>query len=535
MSTTRKVLTVNRDRQLSLLDGPQSVTSHRKAESTQRVFVYPDPNDIYLGAVSLKEHLSTAGLKAPFVIRDLLLEQDWREFEAQYHSRGRAPYAPMAMMGLILYGVGQGIHSLRALEQMARVDLGCMWVSGGIAPDHSVIGQFICRHASLISGRLFERLTAAVLKRSGGSNRELAGDGTVIEAACSHYGLLHQEAVRARHQAARDEADRHPDDAASQARLTQAEQTAVVMQGRVEKKQSQGKNADRLRISTTEPEAVVQRQKRGRGSAPSYKPSILTNEKRVVVAQAVDPSSETAVIPVMLDQSQSVLGQAIKELLLDGGYHCDAVIDETLKRDIGLLCPEGKTTGQIKQSDKYYTKGCFRYDEASAGYWCPAGELLTAISRYKGNDKTPAYTQYGTNACKNCTQISRCTRSASGRKIRRYAGDEVKEALRQVMEQSGAKQQYNHRQSWVEPVFSTLRGCQGLNRFRRRGLTGVKTEFSLHILAYNLGRAVAFWSHSLLYRLKIHIYGQIALFPVISVHWNEAIQFNRQWCPDTPG
>jgi len=206
----------------------------------------------------------------------------------------------------------------------------------------------------------------------------------VIEAACSHYGLLHQEAVKARHQEAQEAADGNPDDAASQAMLEQAEQTAGLMQSRVDKKKSQGKNTDKLRISNTEPEAVVQRQKRGRGSAPSYKPSVLTNEKRVVVAQAVDPSSETAVIPAMLDQSQSILGKAIKELLLDGGYHCDAVIDETLKRDIGLLCPQGKAVGQIKQSDKYYTKGCFCYDESSDGYWCPAGELLTVISRYRG-------------------------------------------------------------------------------------------------------------------------------------------------------
>ncbi|RCV87737.1 IS1182 family transposase, partial [Vreelandella rituensis] len=31
----------------------------------------------------------------------------------------------------------------------------------------------------------------------------------------------------------------------------------------------------------------------------------------------------------------------------------------------------------------------------------------------------------------------------------------------------------------------------GLSRFRRRGLAGVKREFALHALAYNLARAVA--------------------------------------------
>lgn len=43
----------------------------------------------------------------------------------------------------------------------------------------------------------------------------------------------------------------------------------------------------------------------------------------------------------------------------------------------------------------------------------------------------------------------------------------------------------------VEPVFSALRQQQGLSRFRRRGLGGVKREFALHVLAYNMARAVA--------------------------------------------
>lgn len=43
----------------------------------------------------------------------------------------------------------------------------------------------------------------------------------------------------------------------------------------------------------------------------------------------------------------------------------------------------------------------------------------------------------------------------------------------------------------VEPVFSALRQQQGLSRFRRPGLAGVKREFSLHALASNLARVEA--------------------------------------------
>ncbi|MDE9446140.1 hypothetical protein KKJ04_11080 [Xenorhabdus bovienii] len=38
----------------------------------------------------------------------------------------------------------------------------------------------------------------------------------------------------------------------------------------------------------------------------------------------------------------------------------------------------------------------------------------------------------------------------------------------------------SQRKSIVEPVFSALRGIQGLERFRRKGLSAVKREFTLH-------------------------------------------------------
>jgi hypothetical protein len=50
---------------------------------------------------------------------------------------------------------------------------------------------------------------------------------------------------------------------------------------------------------------------------------------------------------------------------------------------------------------------------------------------------------------------------------------------------------FSQRKVIVEPVFSGLRRQQGLDRFRRRGLQGVTREFALHVMAYNLSRAVA--------------------------------------------
>ena len=50
--------------------------------------------------------------------------------------------------------------------------------------------------------------------------------------------------------------------------------------------------------------------KRGRGYTTGYKPSVLANSKRVVLAQAVDPTNKTIVVDPMLDQSMQVTGEA---------------------------------------------------------------------------------------------------------------------------------------------------------------------------------------------------------------------------------
>ena len=63
-----------------------------------------------------------------------------------------------------------------------------MWVAGG-GPDHAIIGRFINMHSEFMTGAFFASLTRVFLKKTKTDGRCLAGDGTVIEAACSSYNL----------------------------------------------------------------------------------------------------------------------------------------------------------------------------------------------------------------------------------------------------------------------------------------------------------------------------------------------------------
>lgn len=478
--------------QLGLFGCEELRCSERHAPRSGKVtFNEGSVEALYIGSMTVEEHLRVTGERAAFVVREVLREMDFGELESRYRAGGRRPYSPRSMLGLVLYGLMQGVTSLRELERLARVDLGCMWSSGGITPDHSVIGRFLCHHDSQLEESLLSELTQGVLNRTGSGTASLSGDGTVIQAAGSAYRLLKLEAARASSSRARQAAQDSPDDEDLRETADKAQRVEQTLSGRVAARESKGKSGKSLRISATEPEAVNQPLKTKR-LAPSYKPSVLANDKRVVVGVAVDASSETGVVSTMLDQAQA-LGE-VEELLLDAGYHSDDIINETLERDISLLCPSGRTDAGgswTKREREQIPKSEFVYEEGTDIYWCPQGERLVPVARYRGNDNAAAYVEYGTTACGECPIRERCTRSQRGRRIKRYAGDEAKEVLRRVMQHPQARKRYQRRQVMVEPVFSVLRGKQGLNRFRRRGLGGVRLEFALHIMAYNLSRVVA--------------------------------------------
>ena len=492
MSSTRKLPSPD-DPQFDLFGGvpvDSDTPTLQTAVHSGRRFVTGDSNAIFLGATRLEEHLKRSGQHAPFAVARLLGGQDWQAFERRYAATGRAPYAPSLMVGLILYGVMQGVHSLRELERLARLDLGCMWVTGGIAPDHANIGRFIVQHEASLTQDFFESLTRSILKATGSGSARLAGDGTVIEAACSHYNLLKEEAVKARATAAHQAVERAPENQAAQQEQKRSARCQELFEQRQTARRSNGKNVETLRISGSEPEAMVQRLKRGHGFAPSYKPSVLANPDRIITAFEIDPSSETKVIAPMLDQSARVTGEGVRELLLDAGYFDDEVIDATLTRDISLLCPEGQWPTQTNEEGLYH-KSAFTFDAHTDTYRCPAGQTLILNSKCGETPRTRAVSRYATSSCKDCKLRANCTKAVQGRRIKRYPEDEQRDALRLVMQHRQARRIFSQRKAIVEPVFSSLRGQQGLDRFRRRGLQAVKREFALHVMAYNLSRAVA--------------------------------------------
>jgi transposase len=460
------------------------------------IFLNPDPREIWIGRKPLEDHLRECQESGALVIREFLQGMNWERYESRYTGGGRPAYHPALMISLILFGILEGRSSLRGLETLAAVDARCWWLTGGVQPDHSAICRFLSLHGEDLSERFFEDLTQKVVGRLGKTDGRLAGDGTVVQAAASRYKRLQAEVAleqaRERAKQAEAEARKQPEDSRLQREAETAGQAVAVIQKRQEARQA-NRHKGELQISATEPEAVIQPLK-SKEYRPSYRPSILVREDRVVVAKAVHPTSEVEVVGAMLDQARRVNG-APKALLLDAGYFNQTILelgvsDPDLEH---LLCPEGKTIGEgpwEKKSRGAVPKTEFVYEEAEDRYRCPAGRYLYPRQE-SCTDRGKGYVVYRSVDCGNCEKKAQCVPGKrASREIKRYEDEELKEAMREVMRQPKARELYHRRQGMVEPVFSELQQIQGLRRFRRFGLRAVALEFSLHLMAHNLRRLV---------------------------------------------
>jgi len=451
-----------------------------------------DPRRIFVGDVPLPDYLSSVGLGWVVRLREIVWSLEYNKFFSRYEGTGRHPFHPAVIIGLIIYGMLKRQWSLRELENLARIDVDAWLMCGGIQPDHSTIGHFIVRHQDTLTEEFFVESTRKIATRLKVTAGTAAIDGTVIEAAASHYRTLTAEAAREAAKKARQKSLQAHDDTKAAVKATLAEDAAEAAVERQDRRKRDGKDPTSVRVSPVEPEAVVQPQK-NQSRRPSYTPSIMGHESGLIVGQATHPSSETAVVPSLLQQHEEVVGDTPSLSLLDAGYFATGILMMFFENGQDVLIPAGKAKGaddieKQPRGGKKFLKNQFRYEAEADEFTCPAGQTLERET--SASDKNGRYVRYRGIACSGCPMAECCTSSERGRTLKRYEGDELKEAMIEVLRHPKAREDYRARKRIAERPLAELKSRQGLRRFHRRGQSGAAVEFSLHCLAFNLGLLV---------------------------------------------
>jgi len=97
---------------------------------------------------------------------------------------GKTEYNPRSLLGLIFYGIADGLFSSRKLETACLYDSRYVFVSGGATPDHSTISRFINRYDNAILN-LFSQVLYICWNMKYLDYKLIATDGSKFKAYAS--------------------------------------------------------------------------------------------------------------------------------------------------------------------------------------------------------------------------------------------------------------------------------------------------------------------------------------------------------------
>jgi transposase len=407
---------------------------------------------------------------------------------------GCPQYDPRAMLKLLVYGYSYGVRSSRKLERECHYNLSFLWLTGGLQPDHKTIAEFRRRQAGVLAGVL--RAVAGVCLEIGlieGNVLFVDGTGVGADAALGH-SWTQAKCARALAQlgerieallaacAAADEAEAGTE---SRVQLRGELATAQGRQAAIEAVLGRLQATGQPSLNTTDGDCV--RLRRG-GSRAGYNGQAVVDDAHglVVSGDVVAENNDMQQLTPQLAQAAETLARAPEVICSDAGYVDYETIRQIDRTETDVIVPSPQQAGGREPGP--FDKRRFAYDAAADAYRCPAGQVLP-FRRTEENGRVRVY-EAGA-VCRTCPHLGCCTTSrARGRKVRRLAAEEVREALERRFLEPDAQAIYARRKTRVEHPFGHVKHNLGVRRFLLRGLAGVRAEWSLLLAGFNIRRMI---------------------------------------------
>lgn len=172
-------------------------------------------------------------------------------------------------------------------------------------------------------------------------------------------------------------------------------------------------------------------------------------------------------------------------MLADRGYFSGEEILACETMGVTPYVPKPQTSGA--KAVGRFGKQDFVYQPDQDAYRCPAGALLPRHMTTVEKGMT-LHRYWDRASCTGCELKPQCTPSIE-RRITGWEHEAVIDALQTRMDL--APRAMRVRRRLVEHPFGTIKAWMGHTHFLMKRLPNVKTEISLHIMAYNMKRVMA--------------------------------------------
>jgi transposase len=426
---------------------------------------------------------------------DGVLDLSWvhRELAPYYSHTGRPSIDPVLMIRMLLVGYVFALRSERRLCSEVQVNLAYRWfcklsVEDHI-PDHSVFSRArherfresdalrrvfegvvaMCIAAGLVGGEAFS-VDASLIKADVDKMKRLPGDQPIAWPTISHAVREYLEGLDA---ARNDEKGGGGD-------------------GDQSSSGGSSRSKPPKEVSLTDPQASwVTRP--GMNPFFAYDANYLIDNKAGIIIDAegtrANRTAEIAVTQTMVDRVMRRFDLRPQRLAGDTAYGAVRLLKWLVDRKIAPHIP---VWDKSARPDGTFSRADFIFDQERNVYVCPGGSELTST----GNIDQGHIVHYraSKNDCSACSLKPKCT-TAVVRKVTRDLDEDVRDRVRALANTEAFEQSRRERKK-VEMRFAHMKRILRLDRFRLRGLAGVRDEVLLTATAQNLRRLVKLLSRA---------------------------------------
>ena len=405
---------------------------------------------------------------------------------------GRPAYHPAVLLKLYIYGYLNRIQSSRRLEREAQRNVELMWLTQRLTPDFKTIANFrkdngkairnVCRQFVVLCRQL-DLFSDALVAIDGSKFKAVNSSDRNFTQAKLKRRMEEIEANIGRYLAELDTADRQ-EPAAKQLRSARLNDKIAAMKSQMaalKEIEVKLEETGETQISMTDPDA---RSMMSRGSGiVGYNVQTAVDAKHhlIVEHEVTNIGCDRDQLSGMAKKARAAMGTNSLTAIADRGYFKGEEILACNQAGITVLVPATKTSNA--KADGRFDKADFVYDRGKNEYRCPAGQAL--IWRFTGVEKGMTLNRYWSSNCKGCPLKDKCTPSQQ-RRVTRWEHQDVLDDMQAQLERSADAMRI--RRCAVEHPFGTIKSWMGSTHFLTKGLARVKTEMSLHVLAYNLKR-----------------------------------------------
>jgi len=407
---------------------------------------------------------------------------------------GRPAYHPAVLLKLYIYGYLNRIQSSRRLEQETQRNLELMWLCGRLMPDFKTIANFrkdngtaircVCRQFVVVC-RGLNLFTEALVAIDGSKFKAVNNrDKNFTRAKMKRRMAAINESIES-YLRSMDTADRgEPEMAVLKKQRLQEKIEALKQQMQeLQRIEQQMNDSAQKQVSLTDPDARSMNNRDGGIVGYNVQIAVEPTHHLIVAHEVVIDGIDRDQLAPMAEKARQAIGSDELTVVADRGYFKSEQILECTNAGITPLVPKSLTSGS--RADGRFDKQDFIYQANTDEYRCPAGQR--AIWRFATVENGLTLHKYWSSACPHCPIRSQCTTSVY-RRIARWENEAVLEAMQDRLDRN--PQIMRLRRETAEHPFGTLKLWMGAAHFLTRTLQRVRTEMSLHVLAYNLKRVM---------------------------------------------